>query len=139
MKTDCTPEQLEFQGLGKKKILVNNEGEETSTDGGILLLQTAEQYLGIIDKLAECFTDRRAQWAVIHPLKDLLKQRIFGLAQGYEDLNDHEIWRSDPLLRSICGKGENPLAGKSTLNRLELGMETQDYGDRYTRFLGTIK
>ena len=70
---------------------------------------------------------------VLHSLETLLAQRIFGLAQGYEDLNDHDQWRNDPLLRSLFAKGLNPAAGKSTPNRLELGNELQDYGNRYNK------
>ncbi len=133
MKTDCTPAQLEFQGLGNQIFSVKNDGVENSTDGGLILLQSAERQLGIIKNLTKCFTDGRLQTSVNHSLHDLLLQRIFGLAQGYEDLNDHERWRSDPLLRAICKKGSGLLSGKSTLNRLELGKEIQDCGNRYNK------
>lgn len=133
MKTDCKPEQLEFQGLGTPIFQVKNTGAETSTDGGLILLHSAERKLQIIKKLSSCFSDSRKASSVQHNLHDLLMQRIFGLAQGYEDLNDHDQWRNDPLLRSLFGKGENSAAGKSTLNRLELGMKTQNDGNRYKK------
>jgi hypothetical protein len=135
MKTDCTTKQLEFQGLCGKKIILTNDGEQTSTDGGLILIQLIEKQFGIIRKLATCFKDLRRQRAIKHRLFDLLFQRIAGLIQGYEDLNDHEDWRNDLLLNTILGK--NPghcLAGKSTLNRLELGLEQDpEYGNRYNR------
>jgi len=133
MKTDCTPQQIEFQGLGQQVFVVKNEGEETSTDGGLILLQSAERKLQIIKKLKHCFTDGRNQLYVQHSLENILTQRIFGLAQGYEDLIDHDQWRKDPLLRSLFDKGDNSAAGKSTLNRLELGKEIQEYGNRYNK------
>ena len=135
MKTDCTSQQIEFQGLGQQVFVVKNAGEETSTDGGLILFQSAERKLQIIKKLKGCFTDGRNQLYVQHSLENILTQRIFGLAQGYEDLNDHDQWRKDPLLRSLFDKGDNSAAGKSTLNRLELGKEIQEYGNRYNKII----
>jgi hypothetical protein len=135
MKTNCTAKQLEFQGLCGKKIILSNDGDLTTTDGGLILIQLIEKQFGIIRKLATCFHDLRRQRAIKHRLFDLLFQRIAGIIQGYEDLNDHEDWRNDILLNTILGK--NPghcLAGKSTLNRLELGLEQDpEYGNRYNR------
>jgi hypothetical protein len=135
MKTDCTTKQLEFQGLRNKKITITNDGEATSTDGGLILIQLTEKQNRIIKKLTTCFKDRRQQGAIKHSLFDMLFQRIAGLVQGYEDLNDHEQWRHDILLNTILGK--NPghrMAGKSTLNRMELGLEQDaEYGDRYNK------
>jgi hypothetical protein len=93
-----------------------------SSDGGGLLLREAERKIGLMDRLAACFTDERCQDRIEHGLGEMLAQRIFGLALGYEDLNDHEQLRYDPLLGVLSGKREieAPLAGKSTLNRLEL-------------------
>jgi len=135
MKTDCTAKQLEFQGLRRKKITVSSNGEVTSTDGGLILIQLIEKRFEIIGKLVRCFTDLRRSRAIKHNLFDMLFQRIAGLVQGYEDLNDHEDWRNDILLNTILGK--NPghrMAGKSTLNRLELGLaQDPEYGNRYNR------
>lgn len=134
MNTDCKPEQLEFQGLSRRKVVVRNDGKMNTTDGGYLLLQKIEQKCRIISRLAECFTDTREQYRVRHGLADLLKQRIFGICQGYEDLNDHDSLRNDTLLQYVCGKTDNsPVAGKSTLNRLELGMEPDESDDRYSK------
>jgi hypothetical protein len=114
MKTNCTAKQLEFQGLCGKKIILSNDGDLTTTDGGLILIQLIEKQFGIIRKLATCFHDLRRQRAIKHRLFDLLFQRIAGIIQGYEDLNDHEDWRNDILLNTILGK--NPghcLAGKA--------------------------
>jgi hypothetical protein len=93
-----------------------------SSDGGCLLLREVERRIGLMDRVAACFTDKRKQDRVEHRLGEMLAQRIFGLALGYEDLNDHEQLRHDPLMAVLSGKREldEPLAGKSTLNRLEL-------------------
>jgi hypothetical protein len=141
MKTNCTAKQLEFQGLCGKKIILSNDGDLTTTDGGLILIQLIEKQFGIIRKLATCFHDLRRQRAIKHRLFDLLFQRIAGIIQGYEDLNDHEDWRNDILLNTILWK--NPghcLAGKSTLNRLELGLEQDpEYGNRYNRITWTLR
>jgi len=93
-----------------------------SSDGGSLLLREADRRISLLGRLAACFTDGRLALLVKHPLSEMLAQRIYGLALGYEDLNDHKQLRSDPLLALLSGKREldEPLAGKSTLNRLEL-------------------
>ena len=95
---------------------------QVSSDGGSLLLREVERKIGLMDRLAACFSDKRRQDRVEHRLAEMLAQRIFGLALGYEDLNDHEQLRRDPLMALLSGKRElaEPLAGKSTLNRLEL-------------------
>ena len=135
MDTKCKCEQLEFQGFGRRKIIIKNDGKMNTTDAGYLLLQQIEQKYGIINRLSNCFSDKREQYRVKHSVIGLLKQRIFGICQGYEDLNDHDNLRDDPLLQYICGKeGKSPVAGKSTLNRLELGMEPDEIeGDRYSK------
>jgi len=95
---------------------------QVSSDGGSLLLREVERKIGLIARLEACFTDRRRPDRIEHRLGEMLAQRIFGLALGYEDLNDHEQLRRDPLMAVLSGKREldEPLAGKSTLNRLEL-------------------
>lgn len=135
MNTECTPDQLEFQGFKKRKVIVKHDAEISSSDGGLLLLSEIEKKYSVINQLSECFIDNRNQSYVQHSLKTLLTQRIFGLCQGYEDLNDHDQWRSDPLLALACDIDTNKtVAGKSTLNRLELGKEvTEEYGDRYNK------
>jgi hypothetical protein len=93
-----------------------------SSDGGALLLREVDRKINLLGRLAGCFSDGRSSLLVKHQLPEMLSQRIYGLALGYEDLNDHEQLRSDPLLALLSGKREldEPLAGKSTLNRLEL-------------------
>jgi hypothetical protein len=95
---------------------------QISTDGGALLLREVDRKINLLGRLAGCFCDGRAPLLVKHELPQMLAQRIYGLALGYEDLNDHEQLRGDPLLAVLSGKREldQPLAGKSTLNRLEL-------------------
>ena len=91
-------------------------------DGGGLLLRETDRRLNLLPRLAECFLDRRSPLLVKHSVAQMMAQRVYGLALGYEDLNDHEQLRQDPLLDVLAGKPEmdQPLAGKSTLNRLEL-------------------
>lgn len=94
-----------------------------TSDGGALLLRETDRRLNLMPRLAECFLDRRNPLLVTHPVGEMVSQRVYGLALGYEDLNDHEQLRHDPLLHVLTGKAkiDEPLAGKSTLNRLELG------------------
>lgn len=116
-------------------------GGHLSSDGGVLLLRETDRHLGLCDKLARCFNDTRDKRFVEHSLPVMIRQRVLGLALGYEDLNDHEQLRTDPLLAAACDNpdllGENrrhqqdlgkALAGKSTLNRLELGAVSQSTG-----------
>ena len=131
--TDCNDQPLLFQELGRRKVLADFSGGTLSSDGGALLLRQVDNNLGMTQGLAQCFYDQRNQVFVDHSVQQLLAQRVYGLALGYEDLNDHERLRLDPLLATACNKldplGEqrfNPahrgvaLAGASTLNRLEL-------------------
>lgn len=131
--TDCKGQPLLFQDLGYRKVVADFCGGTLSSDGGVLLLRQVDAHLGLTRSLAQCFRDSRQQQYVDHSVQQLLAQRIYGLALGYEDLNDHEQLRLDPLLATACEKvdplGEdrfNPahrgvaLAGASTLNRLEL-------------------
>lgn len=130
--TDCNQRIFAFQDLDKRKVVANFQGGNVSADGGVLLLREIDARTGMIDQLAACFTDRRTQALVEHTLPELLRQRVFGMAMGYEDLNDHDTLRRDPMMALGVGKpdplgldrsGEykgRALAGKSTLNRLEL-------------------
>ena len=96
------------------------DGGQVCSDGGALLLKRTDEAIGLVDRLARCFVDGRQAGSVEHSVRSMLAQRIFGLALGYEDLNDHERLRTDPVFGVLAGKLEEPLAGKSTLNRLEL-------------------
>lgn len=132
LDTDCKDQPLLFQELAGRKIVCDFSGGYLSSDGGALFLRQIDLGLGVIDGLASCFRDRRDQRFIEHGLGELLRQRIYGLALGYEDLIDHNDLRRDPLL-AVCAQkqdllGENrrtaepglPLAAASTLNRLEL-------------------
>lgn len=134
MTTECNGQQLSLQGLDNRKIVVSNDSKVNSSDGGFLLLGKLEQRFGVIKRLASCFTDSRESYRIRHGLKSLLTQRIFGIVQGYEDINDHEELRKDPLLQYACTSDHEQIAGKSTLNRLELGKQDDlENGNRYTK------
>jgi Transposase DDE domain group 1 len=126
MQTQCSAEQLEFSGVGRRRVVAGFDGGAVSSDAGALLLGRADQAIGLIDRLAGCFSDARKPELIEHTVRTLIGQRVFGLALGYEDLNDHERLRHDPVMGALLGKLEArrgvcaPLAGKSTLNRLEL-------------------
>ncbi|MCK5862760.1 MAG: IS1380 family transposase [Candidatus Hydrogenedentes bacterium] len=133
MITQCTETQLEFQGIGRRKVQADFEGGHVTSDGGALLLSEMDKSLGLINRFSQCFTDYRESERVEHKLEALLGQRIYGIALGYEDLNDHDDLLRDPLLAMALGKkdveGKNrhrnsdkgkALASSSTLNRVEL-------------------
>ena len=120
MHTQCSPEQLEFSCVERRRVVAAFDGGRVCTDGGALLLKRTEETLGLLDRLAGCFVDGRQAGSVEHSVRSMLAQRIFGLALGYEDLNDHERLRTDAVFGVLAGKLDEPLAGKSTLNRLEL-------------------
>ena len=122
-----------FDDLGQRQVQADFSGGTLSSDGGVLLLRQVDANLGVTQALAQCFADQRQQVLVDHTVRQLLTQRIYGLALGYEDLNDHAQLRRDPLLATACDKmdplGQDrfhpshrglALAGPSTLNRLEL-------------------
>lgn len=127
-------EPLLFDDLGSRKVVADFSGGHISSDGGALLLRQLDQSLGLCEELAGCFSDFRDPRFVEHSLPELIKQRVFAQALGYEDLNDHDTLRRDPLMAVAVGK-EDPLgldrpqerskgsalASDSTLNRLELG------------------
>ena len=122
METECIQFELDLQGGRSRKIVVSNDGAISSSDAGLVVLSQIEKRRKWIGRLAGCFTDWRNQALATYPLESLLKQAVYGLAQGYEDLIDHDQWRHDPLLALACGREpyRDPGAGKSTLNRLEL-------------------
>lgn len=134
MTTECTGAPLTLQGLDARKFVVSNDSKVNSSDGGLLLLGKLEQSKRVIERLASCFTDFRETYRIRHTVKSLLTQRIFGLVLGYEDINDHEQLRHDPLFQYICASESRELAGKSTLNRLELGKQFDlEDENRYTK------
>jgi len=122
--TECTELRFAFATEGRREIVAEFNGGAISSDGGALLLREADRKLKLIERFSQCFLDGRNPALVEHRIEQLLTQRIYGLALGYEDLNDHEQLRHDPLLGALAGKaepGKEPLAGKSTLNRMEMG------------------
>jgi hypothetical protein len=146
--TECKSERYEFHALGKREVVGHFDGGDISSDAGGLLLREVEMRSGIIRQFAACFTDYRDPESIEHPVEDLVAQRIYGLGLGYEDLNDHDQLRSDPAIAVMVGKedpkGENriqerdrgkALAGKSTLNRLELTRADASAADRYKKIV----
>ena len=124
--TECNQSRFEFAGPGRRQVVAQFDGGVMSSDGGALLLRRTDRRLNLLGRAAACFDDHRDPLLIKHPVEELLAQRVYGLALGYEDLSDHDQLRHDPLLGLVCGKqqpGEEPLAGKSTLNRLELSTE----------------
>jgi len=128
MQTQCNPEQLQFSCVRRRRVVAAFDGGQVTSDAGALLLMRTDRAIGLIDRLARCFIDRRSQADIEHSVRTLVGQRVLGIAAGYEDLNDHDALRTDPLWGALIGKLEAkraqcaPLAGKSTLNRLELSL-----------------
>jgi hypothetical protein len=149
--TDCTAATLRFQSLGRRDVVAHFDGGPVTSDAGGLLLREVEAKFHFIDQFARCFTDHRAPDLVEHTLPELLKQRIFALCLGYEDLNDHDRLRHDPLLAVLVGKPDptgaqrvrardqgKALAGKSTLNRLELTPVRANASSRYKKIVAHL-
>jgi hypothetical protein len=126
MPTECTARLFEFEDVERKSVVASFDGGTITSNGGALLLGQVDHGLGLIRRFAACFTDRRDARYVEHQVVTLVAQRIFALALGYEDLNDHDELRKDPTLAVLAGKLRpvlrsdcEALAGKSTLNRIE--------------------
>jgi hypothetical protein len=119
MSTECIQTELDLGRSGARKLVGAFDGGAITSNGGVALLAGADGKLRLAERLAACFTDHRMAEAIKHTLPDLLRQRIFGLALGYEDLIDHDALRFDPALAAVIDKPGGALAGKSTLNRLE--------------------
>jgi hypothetical protein len=126
--TECNQSSFGFEASGRREIVARFDGGTISSDGGAFLLRQVDQRLNLLARLAGCFLDGRNQDQVDHSILEMLSQRIYGLALGYEDLNDHEQLRNDPVFGILAGREqlEEPLAGKSTLNRMELGAGVKD-------------
>jgi hypothetical protein len=122
--TECNQSRFEFATHFRREVVGEFTGGTISSDGGALLLRETDRRMNLLPRLAGCFLDGRNPGLVKHEVGQMLSQRVYGLALGYEDLNDHEQLRQDPLMQLMAGKadpGSEPLAGKSTLNRMELG------------------
>ena len=144
--TECTSSQLEFEGLGSRRVVADFRAERTTTDGGVLLPREVAERTDFFDRIAACFDDYRDPDRIEHTVRELVAQRILGIVCGYEDLNDHDRLRDDPLLALASGKTD-PMgdrrerrrdrghggAGRSTLNRLELTPDTLAEDERYKR------
>ena len=102
--TDCKNQPLLFQDLGTRQVVADFSGGTLSSDAGVLLLRQVDRGLGVSRNLAGCFYDLRDKTFVVHELEQLLSQRLYGLALGYEDINDHQTLRLDPLLAVACEK-----------------------------------
>jgi hypothetical protein len=146
MTTECNAREFDFQGLGSRVVTARFDGGAITSDAGGLLLREVEAKTGILRRFAACFTDHRDPERIEHSVTELMAQRIFALALGYEDLNDHDALRHDPLLAVLVGKADptgqdrrrredrgKSLAGKSTLNRLELTPVGADEKSRYKK------
>jgi Transposase DDE domain group 1 len=146
LQTQCNQESFEFHPLNERQVVSRFDGGEITTDAGGLLLREVEKRTGIIERFAACFGDHRKPEQVEHTVQQLVAQRVYALALGYEDLNDHDELRRDPLLAVLAEKpdptGEGrarerdrgkALAGKSTLNRLELTKAAVEENERYKK------
>ncbi len=131
--TECNQTQLAFEAHFSRQVVTEFSGERLTTDGGGLLLRSVDRKIHLLPRVVSCFRDGRDPQRIEHELSVLLGQRIYGLALGYEDLNDHEQLRHDPLLAVMAGQREldRPLAGKSTLNRMELTPQDAAGEQRY--------
>jgi DDE family transposase len=131
--TECNQAAFPFEAHFSRQVVARFDGARMTTDGGALLLRAVDGKIGLLKRVRACFRDTRDPERVEHALSELLAQRIYALALGYEDLNDHEELRHDPLLGLLAGKREldESLAGKSTLNRLELTPAGEALRERY--------
>ena len=126
MPTECSADLFGFAVVEGRDVVVAFDGGAITSDTGALLLGAADRAIRLTERFAACFHDERRQHLIEHEVVTLLGQRVFGIALGYEDLNDHDELRHDPMMAVLAGKLEAkrddcaPVAGKSTLNRLEL-------------------
>jgi len=127
--TECSQSGFTFAGHFSRRVEASFEAGAMTSDAGGLLLRETDRRLNLLPRLAECFLDGRNAWLVRHPVAEMVAQRVCALALGYEDLNDHEQLRHDPVLQVLAGKSDlnKQLAGKSTLNRLESGATPDRY------------
>lgn len=146
MKTHRSAEQIEFEVVGSRKLVASFDAEHITSDGGMVLLHKVDRKFGLVRRLARCFVDYRNPELIEHGVEELLRQRIFGICCGYEDLNDHSALRDDPLLAAVVGNKDplgrdrrekkdrgHPLASPSTLNRLELTPADATTESRYRK------
>ena len=126
MPTACSVDLFGFASVESRRVEAAFDGGSISSNAGALLLGSTDRAIRLVDRFAECFRDSRQAALVEHEVRTLVGQRVFGVALGYEDLNDHDWLRHDPMMAVLVGKLSArrrdcaPVAGKSTLNRLEL-------------------
>jgi Transposase DDE domain group 1 len=126
MPAECSADLFGFARVDGRDVVASFDGGQMTSDAGALLLGATDRAVRLIERFAGCFTDARAAALVEHRVATLVGQRVYGLALGYEDLNDHDELRHDPVMAVLAGKLAArrrdcaPVAGKSTLNRLEL-------------------
>jgi hypothetical protein len=146
--TECNQSSFDFEAHFSRQVTARFDGGQITTDAGALLLRKTEQRAGILRQFAACFTDHRRADRLEHSVAELVRQRVYALALGYEDLNDHDVLRADPLLALLAGKADlegtrrrkardrgKPGAGKSTLNRLELTPQQASAKARYKKIV----
>ena len=126
MPTECSRDLFGFAPVEGREVVAAFDGGAITSDAGALLLGATDRAIGMMERFATCFHDERRQDLIEHEVVTLIGQRVFGIALGYEDINDHDELRHDPMMAVLAGKLEGrredcaPVAGKSTLNRLEL-------------------
>src|SRR5467141_4804359 len=126
MRTECSADLFGFAPVEGREVVAAFDGGAITSDAGALLLGATDRAIRMMDRFGACFDDVRRQHLIEHEVVTLVAQRVFGIALGYEDLNDHDDLRHDPMMAVLAGKlaarREHcaPVAGKSTLNRLEL-------------------
>ena len=148
METQCIQEQMVFQQLGRREVIGRFDGGTISSDAGGVLLREVERQCGIVKRVAGCFQDYRDPERIEHSVEELIKQRVYAIALGYEDLNDHDRLRHDVVMGVLCEKSDpsgsdrvrerdqgKAIAGKSTLNRLELTPEGANEKSRYKKIV----
>ena len=146
MSTQCTSTQLEFPEVGRRRLVASFDGGTITSNAGALLLRAVEKCTDVCRRASQCFQDYRDPDLIEHSVEDLVTQRVMAVALGYEDLNDHDTLRRDPLVAAAVGKADPTgekrvrpadrgaaLAGKSTLNRLELVGSKGAEADRYKK------
>jgi len=146
--TECTQSNFEFHALDRREVVAQFDGGDITTDAGGLLVREVDRRLHLTERLAACFSDHRRRDKIEHTVRELAAQRVYGLVLGYEDLNDHDQLRGDPLMAVLVGKAEpkgtdrrraqdqgKAGAGKSTLNRLELTPADADAKARYKKIV----
>ena len=146
--TECNRKKFHFQGHGRRDVVARFDGGMITSDAGGLLLREVNETFGVIRQFAACFRDHRDPELIEHPLEQLLAQRVMGIALGYEDLNDHDELRHDPLMALLSGRDDltgrkrrrerdrgKALAGRNTLNRLELTPVGANSSSRYKKIV----